>query len=152
MRTFIGVAALIAGGFAAQAQQSSVLTLDQAVQHAIENHPSIAAASFNAQAAGMVAPQVRAAAQPLLTANLTSVGADQGSAIAAGSLQTSGLASRAASGVGFSQLVTDFGRTSNLVESARLRATAQDRNVTSVRAQVTLQVRQAYDAVLSAHA
>ena len=55
-------------------------------------------------------------------------------------------------GVGVSQLITDFGRTSNLSESARLRAAAQDRNIATTRAQVLLQVDQAYYNVLGADA
>ena len=103
MRTPIRLATLILSGFAGYAQQRSVLSLDQAVQRAVQNHPAIASASLNAQTAGTIAPQVHAAAQPLLTANFTTVGADPGSAIAAGALQTSGLASRAATGLGFAQ-------------------------------------------------
>ena len=89
--------------------------------------------------------------RPLLTGNLTTVGADPNTSIAAGALQTSGLSSRAAMGVGISQLITDFGRTSNL-RGARLRAAAQDRNTATTRAQVLLQVDQAYYNVLGADA
>ena len=114
--------------------------------------PRIASAALNAQAAGTAVKQVRSAFQPLLTGNLTSVGADRDTSIAAGSLQTSGLASRAATGLGLSQLLTDFGRTSSLADSARLRAAAQDRNIATTRAQVLLQVEQAYYSVLAADA
>jgi outer membrane protein len=142
--------ALLCGAFHAPAQPA--LTLEHAVARALRNHPSIASAAATAQAAGTIAAQVRAAAQPLITANLTTVGADHGTAIAAGTLQTSGLASRAATGVGFSQLITDFGRTSNLVESAKVRAAAQDRNVAAAQKQIILQVYQAYYNVLSSDA
>ncbi len=145
-------ALLIAAGVSAWAQGNAPLTLQQAVDRAIRNHPAIESASLNAQAAGAVVNQVRAAAQPQLTANLTGVGADRDSAIAAGTLQTSGLSSRAASGVGFSQLVTDFGRVSRLTDSVRLRAAAQDRNVAVTRSQIALQVHQAYYGVLAADA
>lgn len=128
------------------------LTLQEAEERALANHPRIASAGLNAQAAGAAAKQVRSGLQPLVTGNLTTVGADRDTSIAAGSLQTSGLASRAASGLGVSQLITDFGRTSSLAESARLRAAAQDTNVGATRAQVLLQVDQAYYGVLSADA
>jgi outer membrane protein len=134
------------------AQSPGTLTLEEAEQRAIKNHPRIAAASLNAQAAGAAVKQVRSAFQPLLSGNLTSVGADRDTSIAAGSVQTSGLASRAATGLGLSQLLTDFGRTSSLAESARLRAAAQDRNVATTRAQVLLQVEQAYYSVLASDA
>jgi outer membrane protein len=136
----------------AVAQEPRTLSLKEAEDLAVKNHPRIASASLNAKAAGTAVTQVRSAFQPLLTGNLTTVGADRDSSIAAGTLQTSGLASRAATGVGFSQLVTDFGRTSSLADSARLRAAAQDRNVVTTRAQVLLQVEQAYYNALAAEA
>jgi outer membrane protein len=86
----------------------------------------------------------------LLTGNLTTVGADPNTSIAAGALQTSGLSSRGAVGVGISQLITDFGRTASLTEAARLRAAAQDRNTVTTRAQVLVQVDQAYYNLLAA--
>lgn len=128
----------------AYGQQARTLTLDDAEKLALENHPKIASARFNAQAAGTAVKQINSALQPLLTGNLTSVGADPGTTIAAGALQAQGLASRAASGIGFTQLITDFGRTSKLADSAKLRASAQDRHVSATRAQVLLQVEQAY--------
>jgi outer membrane protein len=136
----------------ASAQDGGTLTLQQAEQLALRNHPRIGAAASNAQAAAAAVQQVRAAYAPLLTGNLTTVGADPNTSIAAGALQTSGLSSRAAMGVGVSQLITDFGRTANLSEAARLRAAAQDRNTATTRAQVLLQVDQAYYNVLAAGA
>jgi len=136
----------------AQSQTSAVMTLEQAEAIALRNHPRIAAAALNAQAAGAVVTQVRAAFQPQLTGNFTVVGAEPGATIAAGTLQTSGVSSRASSGLGLTQLVTDFGRTANMAESARLRASAQRQNIDTARAQVLLQVRQYYYATLSSEA
>lgn len=136
----------------ASAQGGRVMSLEDAEKLAIKNHPRIAAARFNAQAANTVTTQVRSAFQPLVTANLTTAGADRDTVIGAGTLQTSGLSSRAATGIGVSQLITDFGRTSNLADSARLRAAAQDRNVDTTRAQVLLQVEQAYYSALASDA
>jgi outer membrane protein len=135
-----------------QGQAVRTLTLAEAEKLALENHPRVAAAALNAQAAGAVVPQIRSAFHPLLTGNLTTVGADRDTSIAAGSLQTSGLASRAATGIGISQMVTDFGRTSSLADSARLRAAAQGRNVATTRAQVLLHVDRSYYSVLAAEA
>lgn len=134
------------------AQQPLRVTLQEAEQRAVVNHPRIGSAGLNAQAAGAVVKQVRSAFQPQLTGNITSAGADRNTAIAAGTLQTSGLVSRAATGLGVSQLITDFGRTSKLAESARLRAEAQGQNVAATRAQVLLQVHQAYYTALAADA
>src|SRR5690348_17077137 len=93
------------------AQVPPTLTLEQAQEIALRNHPRIASARYGAEAAEAVVTQVRSAFQPLATGSVTGAGADTGSAIAAGALQTSALSSRGASGLGVSQLVTDFGRT-----------------------------------------
>jgi hypothetical protein len=54
--------------------------------------------------------------------------------------------------VSVSQLVTDFGRTHELVKSSNLHAQAQQENVTATRADVLLRVNQAYFGVLKAQA
>lgn len=133
-------------------QEKRTITLEEAEKLALGQHPRIAAAGFGAQAAGSAVQQVRAGALPLASANVTAAGAERDTAIAAGTLQTSGLASRAATGVGVSQLLTDFGRTANLTGAARQRAEALQRTVAQTRAEVLLQVRQAYYAVLAGDA
>jgi outer membrane protein len=136
----------------ASAERTRVITLEEAEKLALSVHPRIAAATLNAQAASTLITQARSAFHPLLVGNVTTAAADRDTAIAAGTLQTQGLASRAATGIGVSQLITDFGRTSKLSDSARLRADAQERNVATTRAQVRLQVQQAYYSVLAAKA
>ena len=49
-----------------------------------------------------------------------------------------------------SQLLTDFGRTASLEESANLRNASQNQNVTNTRAQVLVEVQQAYYQALAA--
>jgi outer membrane protein len=142
-RAFVIALFLLALALCSPAQNTKTLSLEEAEKLATQNHPRIAAAGANAQAAGSIVAQVKSAFQPLVTANLTTAGVDRDTTIAAGTLQTSGLASRAATGLGVSQLITDFGRTSNLADSARLRAAAQQRNVDTTRAQILLQVDQA---------
>ena len=136
--------------FRLHAEGVPVLTLEQAQEMALRNHPRIAAASLNSQAAEEAVKQVRSAMQASLSGNVTGVGAQTGTSIAAGALQTSGLSSRGAVGLGFSQLLTDFGRTSNLADSASARADAQGRGVDVIRAQVLLLVQQSYYVSLSA--
>jgi outer membrane protein len=126
--------------------------LDEAEQLALRNHPRIASAAMIVGAAEASVQQAKAANQPQVVANLTGVGADHGTVIGAGALQTSGLSTRVGMGFGVSQLLTDFGRTGSLVESAHLRASAQDRSLAATRAQILLQVDQAYYAVLAADA
>ena len=62
----------------------------------------------------------------------------------AGALTTSSIYSRASSGVVANQLLTDFGRTASLEQSAKLRNASQNQNVNNTRAQVLIEVQQAY--------
>ena len=128
------------------------LTLADAQKIAVQNEPRLASAGFLARAAGQVVKETRSAYLPTLAGNLTGVGAEEGTAVAAGALTTSSLSSRFATGVVISQLVTDFGRTSNLAGSAKLRAQAQDQNVITTRAQILLNVQLEYFAALGAQA
>jgi outer membrane protein len=143
---------LIANALAgfAWAQLPAVVSLDQAQQTAIRNHPRIASAEATAQAGRSVVKEVRSAYYPALAGNLTTVGAEHGSAVSAGALTTSSLFSRGATGFSASQLLTDFGRTASLTESARLRSASQDENVAYTRAQIVVDVREAYYATLAA--
>ncbi len=71
----------------------------------------------------------------------------ENSRIAAGGLNNPVVYDRFATGVNVSQMITDFGRTSNLVESARLRAKEQNSTLNATRAQVLVQVDRTYYAV-----
>jgi outer membrane protein len=132
--------------------QTLQLTLAGAEALARQNNPRITAAKFNAAAAYQVPNELRSNFQPTLTGSLTAVGADSGSRLAAGGLNNPVVYSRLASGLSVSQLVTDFGRTGNLVQSARLRAEAQDQTSETVKADVLLATVRAYFGVLRAQA
>ena len=69
---------------------------------------------------------------------MTGVGADTGSRIAAGSLNNPVIYNRLGTGITVNQLITDFGRTSNLVQSSKLRAQAQQQVAETARAQILL--------------
>jgi outer membrane protein len=141
-----------AGCFPAWAQSPVKLTLADAQKIAVQNEPRLASAGLLARAAGQVFKETRSAYLPTVAGNLSGVGAEEGTAVAAGALTTSSLSSRFATGVVISQLVTDFGRTSNLAGSAKLRAQAQDQNVITTRAQILLNVQLEYYAALGAQA
>ncbi len=134
------------------AQAPIKLTLGQAEALAIRNHPRIAAAGLIAQAARSAVSESRAPLYPQFTGNFTGVGAEHSSTLAAGNVQTSSLYSRVAAGVTLSQLITDFGRTKNLVESAKSQAAAQDQNVGNTRAEILMGVDQTYYQALAAGA
>ena len=78
--------------------------------------------------------------------------AENDSRITAGALNNPIIYDRFADGVTVEQLVTDFGRTHELVKSANLHAKAQEENVTTSRADVLLQVDAAYFNALKAQA
>jgi outer membrane protein len=120
------------------------MSLAEAQQIAIRNHPRIASAELSAQASAYVARQVRSAYYPTLSGNVTGVGTEHGSVLSAGNVTTSSIYSRLASGVVANQLVTDFGRTASLEQSAKLRNAAQNQDVTNTRAQVLADVQEAY--------
>src|SRR5207248_7701741 len=57
---------------------------------------------------------------------------------------------RIGSGLTLGQLITDFGRTSNLLAMSQLQADAQDQATQSTRAQILLEVSRAYFGLLRA--
>ena len=83
---------------------------------------------------------------------MTGAGALNGSRLAAGALNNPIIYDRFASGITVSQLVTDFGRTKNLIESSKLHAQAANQNAEATREQVILGVQRAYFTVERAQA
>ena len=134
------------------AQPAMHLTLALAQQLAIQNNPQFTAARYNAAAAYQVAPQYKAAYEPNVAGSFTSVGADNGSRLAAGGLNNPVVYNRVGSGLSIGQMITDFGRTGNLVAMAKLQASAQDQVTETTRAQILLSTSRAYFAVLRAQA
>ncbi len=150
-RTFLVIilAALAAAAWA-QTSRTVTLTLAEAKKRALQNHPQVLAAEDEAFAMGQAVAQERAAYFPNLTGDLTGSGANQQGRIGAGQLTTSRLFNRFANGVTVSQLVTDSGRTPNLVAAARLRAGAAQQSFQETRYDILLRVVQAYFNVLRA--
>jgi outer membrane protein len=132
------------------AQPPKSLTLEQAREIALRNHPRIQSAGLIAAAANATVTQARANYYPTLAGNFTGAGAQSGTTQSAGALTTSSLYSRAASGIVVGQMLTDFGRTASLVGTAKARAAAQGRYAVNTRAQVLLEVSQAYYQALAA--
>jgi outer membrane protein len=120
------------------------LTLHDAEQRALDNHPQVQARQDTAAAAGQVVRETKSVLYPNVYANFTGVGAQAGTRIAAGGLNNPTILDRFAGGFSVSQLVTDFGRTNALVNGQSLRADAQRQDLVSVRDDVVLQVDRAY--------
>jgi outer membrane protein len=134
------------------AQNAQPMTLKEAEQIAIQNHPQIQAATNLAAAARAQVKEVRSVYYPQAYGSATAAVAENDSRIAAGALNNSIVYDRYANGMTVNQLVSDFGRTHELARSSNLHAQAQQENVTTTRADVLLQVDQAYFGVLRAKA
>jgi outer membrane protein len=128
------------------------LSLKQAEALALQNNPQVSAARLTALASKQFAREVRSSLWPSATANLTAVDADPGSRITAGALNNPVIYQRAAGGVVVNQLITDFGRTTNLAASANFSAKAENQNAMATKEQILLAVDQAFYGALQAHA
>ena len=144
--------ALLAAAIPCCGQAPQTLTLQQAEQIAIQNHPQIQAASQLASAASAQVTEVRSSYYPHAYGSVTGVESEHDSRVAAGALNNPVIYDRFADGVAVNQLVTDFGRTHELVKSSNLHAKAQQEMVTATRADVLLRLNQAYFAVLKTQA
>jgi outer membrane protein len=128
------------------------LTLHDAEKIAIQNHPQVQAATYLAAVAKAQVTEARSDYYPHAYGSATGVKAENDSRVAAGALNNPIIYSRFADGVTVQQLVTDFGRTHELVKSSNLHAKAQEENVTTSRADVLLQVDATYYNCLKAQA
>jgi len=128
------------------------LTLAQAEQMALKNNPNISIARLLALAQAQVTREARSAELPTAVGDLTAVGAHQYSRITAGYLSNPSIYDRAAGGLTVDQLITDFGRTHNLILSAQSNAKAQLESERATEFDITLTVDQAFYQALTAQA
>jgi len=134
----------------ALAQAPPSLTLQQAEALAIRNHPQIQAAQNEINIASQQVVINRAPYFPLVTGDVTGTQGLYRSRIGAGDLTDSRLFDREGQGVVVQQLITDSGRTPNLVASARLQSQAVTQTATATRYAVLLDFNRAYFDVLRA--
>jgi outer membrane protein len=128
------------------------LSVKDAESIALKNNPAISVARLNALASVQVTREVRSSLWPQSDANLTAVDARDNSRITAGGLNNSIVYTRAAGGATLSQLITDFGHTTNLVAGARLQARADEQSAAATKQDVLLAVDQAFYNALATHA
>jgi outer membrane protein len=128
------------------------LSLKEAEALALKNNPQISVARLTALASQQVTREVRSSLWPAASANLTGVDSRENSRITAGGLNNPIIYERAAAGVMVSQLITDFGRTTNLAASANFAAKAENQNAIATKEQILLAVNQAFYGALQAHA
>jgi outer membrane protein len=134
------------------AQPTARLTLGDAEQMAIRNNPDISIARLLALAQAEVTREVRSSELPTATADLTGVGAHDGSRITAGLINNPSIYDRAGGGLRVSQLITDFGRTHHLILSAQSNARAQLESERATEQDITLIVDRAFFRALTAQA
>ena len=130
----------------------TVLTLKDAEALAIKNNPQITVARLLALAQQQVAREVRSSLWPTAVGDITGVDAQSGRRITAGALNNPIIYERAAAGLTVTQLITDFGRTTNLAASANLAARAENENALASTQQILLAVNRAFFNALQAQA
>lgn len=161
MKTKVGIAMLLLAAAVTSAAQNTPaqppssparLSLQDAEALALKNNPRISVAHLLALASQQVTREAKSNYYPTAYGSFTAVQARDGSRIAAGYLNNPSLYERVAGGVALSQLITDFGRTNNLVAMAALRAKAADMNAAATAAEIRLGVDQAFYITLQANA
>src|ERR1700733_13488510 len=115
---------------------STSLSLKEAEALAVKNNPQVSVARLTALASHQVTREVRSALWPTVNGDLTAVDAHDNSRITAGGLNNPIIYERAAGGILVNQLITDFGRTTNLVSSANFASKAQDQNAAATKQQI----------------
>jgi len=128
------------------------LTRAQAEQLAIKNNPRISIGRLLALAQHQIYRAVRAGELPTFNGVMTAADANEGSRVGAGPINAPRLLTHAGAGVTFSQLITDFGRTYNLVSSAKLQEKAQDATALATTEDIVLATDQAFYNALQAQA
>jgi outer membrane protein len=128
------------------------LTRQQAEQLALKNNPRISVAALLALSQKQVVRETRSALLPTLNGNLTGVDAEEASRISTGSLEASRLLYHGGAGVNLNQLITDFGRTRNLVASSSFQAKASEQQSEATREDIVLAADIAFYNALEAQA
>ena len=128
------------------------LTVKDAEALALKNNPAISVARLTALASEQVTREVRSNLWPQTYADLTGVDARSNSRITAGGLNNPTVYTRAAAGATVTQLITDFGHTTNMVAGARLQARADEQSAAATREDILLAVDQAFYNALQTHA
>lgn len=141
--------------FAQSSPDSEVITisLEDAKSIAIENHPKIHSSDNNVKAASERITISRSAYLPQVTGNAVRAYADNNTRLAAtNGLNNPAIIDRGSVGVGVSQLITDFGRTSDLIDASKFELKAEKANANLTRASILMDVTRAYYNLLYAQA
>jgi outer membrane protein len=144
-KQMMGAVLLSFAVFAVRGEDVKTLSLAEAREIAIKNHPRITAAELIALASRQAVREMQSAYYPVVVANATAAGAaTSNTRIAAGALNNPLIFSRNAEGINVTQIITDFGRTINLTASSQLHAKAEAQNAQATRAEILLALDAAY--------
>jgi outer membrane protein len=144
---FVWTVAVLASSLQAQTVGPQ-LTLEQARALALKNHPQILASQAEYLRADQLTREARSAYFPTLNGEISGAQAEVNARAGAGLINDPRLFNHAGAGVTLSQLVTDLGRTHNLVANAHLQAQADRAAYQATRDDTVLGVDQAYYDVL----
>jgi outer membrane protein len=139
-----------AGCVLAQPAAPVKLNLHDAETLALKNHPQVLAAQHAVSAMNQRIDEARSAYYPTLSGDVTGSQANPRARIGAGFLTDPSLFNRVGQGITLSQLITDSGRTSNLIATSRLQAGAAGQTAQATRYDVLVRVNQAYFGTLRA--
>jgi outer membrane protein len=120
------------------------LTLQEAEAIAFRNNPEITVGKLQALEAREFVRETRSALLPQANLSVTGVTSNPGTRISAGYLTNPTVYPRAAAGASVSQLITDFGRTQNLLSSSEFAAKAADQNAMATKQQIVLAADEAF--------
>ena len=128
------------------------LTRGEAEQLALRNNPRVSISRLLALAQHQVLRESRSGELPQVSGSLTAAAAKDGSRVASGGLNDSRLFQHAGGGVQVTQLLTDFGRTPNLVAAARLEERSEQAGALATSEDVVLVTDQVFYDALEAQA
>ena len=136
----------------AASSNEKLLAIQEAEAIGVRNNPQITVGKLRALQSREFVREARSALMPEVNLSLTAVDSNPGSRVAAGSLTNPILFPRAAAGATVNQLITDFGRTTNLVSSSEFHAKAEDQNALATQQDIILAVDEAFYNTLETHA
>src|ERR1700758_2036202 len=139
-RTIVIIAALLAGPLGLVFAQTAgpSLSLPEAEALALKNHPQVLASQATYLRDDQLTREARSAYFPSINGEITGAQANVNSSLGAGVINDRRLFNHCGSGLTLSQLITDSGRTQNLVSSSALQAQAGRANYQATRYDVIL--------------
>ena len=129
------------------------LSLAQAKEEALRNHPAYAAAQLRSLLAKEMLKETQSSYYPTANGYVDAVDAgSENTRIMAGGLNNPSVFDRVGEGLAVSELITDFGRTSSLTKGAKSQVRAAGEGAEASREQILLNVEANYLATLQARA